>query len=132
MFRRRAETGERLLEVVERFRQKGAVSPDKALTVEELGLPELRGLMERRLGQLGIFVEVNGKYYLSEARLKEIGERPGFTLGARSLPPNVGEVRDVVFGTGGGRPLRLNIARPRPSPGAVSYTHLTLPTNREV
>jgi hypothetical protein len=27
--------------------------------------------MKKRLGQLGIFVEINGKYYLSEERLKE-------------------------------------------------------------
>ena len=30
--------------------------------------------MKRRLGRSGIFVEVNGKYYLNEARLKEIEE----------------------------------------------------------
>jgi hypothetical protein len=31
--------------------------------------------MKRRLGQLGVFVEVNGKYYLSEERLKEVKEQ---------------------------------------------------------
>lgn len=31
--------------------------------------------MHRRLGQTGIFVEVNGKYYLNEERLKQIQER---------------------------------------------------------
>ena len=30
--------------------------------------------MKRRLGQSGIFVEVNGKYYLSEDRLKQVEE----------------------------------------------------------
>ncbi len=76
MFRRRAEVRERLLEVIEKFRQKGAVSPDRAMTIEELGLPpKFKEAMGRRLGRLGVFVEVNGKYYLSEERLKEIKER---------------------------------------------------------
>jgi len=32
------------------------------------------------------------------------------------LPPNVEEIKDVIFGTGGNRPLRLNIARPKELP----------------
>jgi len=76
MFRRRERIGERLLEVIDKFRQKGALNPDKALTLEELGLPqEFRELMNRRLGRLDVFVEVNGKYYMSEERLKEVKER---------------------------------------------------------
>jgi len=76
MFRRRAEIRERLLEVIEKFRQKGATSPEKAMTMEELGLPpKFKDAMKRRLGQWGIFVEVNGKYYMSEERLKEVKER---------------------------------------------------------
>jgi membrane protein YdbS with pleckstrin-like domain len=31
--------------------------------------------MKRRLGRLGVFVEVDGKHYLSEERLKEIQEQ---------------------------------------------------------
>jgi hypothetical protein len=31
--------------------------------------------MQRRLGRTGIFIEVNGKYYLSEKRLKEVQEK---------------------------------------------------------
>ena len=54
----------------------GAISPDKAMTMEGLGLPpKFKELMERRLGRLGVFVEVNDKYYLSEERLKEIKEQ---------------------------------------------------------
>jgi hypothetical protein len=76
MFRRRDETRRRLLEVIEKFRQKGAISPDKAMTVDELGLPpRFEEAMKRRLGRLGIFVEVNGKYYLSEERLRQIEEQ---------------------------------------------------------
>jgi ABC-type multidrug transport system fused ATPase/permease subunit len=62
-------------DVVERFRQKGAISPDRAMTAEELDLPpRFEEAMKRRLGRSGVFVEVNGKYYLSEERLKQIEE----------------------------------------------------------
>jgi hypothetical protein len=75
VFRGRAEVREQLLEIIEKFRQKGAVSPDKALTADELGLPpRFEDAMKRRLGRLGIFVEVDGKYYLSEERLKQLEE----------------------------------------------------------
>ena len=76
MFRRRNRIRERLLEVVERFRQKGATSPERAMTIEELGLLlEFKEAMRRRLGQIGVFVEVDGRYYLSEERLKEVREQ---------------------------------------------------------
>ena len=39
MFRRRQRIMERVSEVLEKFRQKGALSPEKALSPEELGLP---------------------------------------------------------------------------------------------
>jgi hypothetical protein len=76
MFRSRGEMHRRLHEIIERFRQKGATSPEKAMTIQELGLPpRFEEAMHRRLGQLGIFVEVNGKYYLSEERLKQVQEQ---------------------------------------------------------
>jgi hypothetical protein len=75
MFRRREEVRKWLYEVVEKFRQRGATSPDKAMTAEELGLPPIfKEAVKRHLGRLGIFVEVNGKYYLSEERLKQMEE----------------------------------------------------------
>lgn len=78
MFRQRGQLIERLNEIVQMFRQKGATSPEKAMTAQELGLPpRFEEAMHRRLGSLGIFVEVNGKYYLSEERLKQIQERRG-------------------------------------------------------
>ena len=84
MFRRRREVRERLLEVIERFRQKGATSPERAMTIEELSLPpRFREAMERRLGRSGVFVEVNGRYYLSEVRLKEIKEQLAARRGGR-------------------------------------------------
>jgi hypothetical protein len=67
---------ERLREIIDKFRQKGATSPEKALTAEELGLPpEFKELMQRRLGQRGVFIEVNGKYYLDEKRLEEMRQQ---------------------------------------------------------
>ncbi len=67
---------QRLQEIIERFRQKGATSPEKAMTIQELGLPpRFEEAMHRRLGQTGIFVETNGKYYLNEERLKQIQEQ---------------------------------------------------------
>ena len=76
MFRDRGEMRRRLQEIIERFRQKGATSPEKAMTIKELGLPpRFEEAMNRRLGQSGIFVEINGKYYLNEERLKQIQEQ---------------------------------------------------------
>jgi DNA-binding PadR family transcriptional regulator len=72
MFSPHDERKARLLRIIEKFRQKGAISPDEALSVEELDLPpRFKDLMKGRLGGLGVFVEVDGKYYLSEERLKE-------------------------------------------------------------
>ena len=73
MFRNPQQIRQRLNGIVEKFRQKGATSPEKAMTIQELGLPpRFEQAMHRRLGQTGIFVEVNGKYYLNEERLKQI------------------------------------------------------------
>jgi uncharacterized membrane protein len=61
--------------IVARFRENGATSPEKAMTAQELGLPpRFEEAMKRRLGTTGIFVEVGGKYYLDEARLKRVQE----------------------------------------------------------
>jgi ribosomal protein L40E len=66
----------RIIRLIERFRARGAISPDKAMTAHELGLgPRFQLAMSRRLGRLGIFIEINGKYYLSEGRLKEVRDR---------------------------------------------------------
>jgi len=82
------------MEVVEKFREKGAISPEKALTAQELGLPpSFEHAMHRKLGQLGIFVEVNGKYYLDEDRLRQLRERY-FKTGSNSAGWN----RDRVHG----------------------------------
>jgi len=76
MFRDRGEIHRRIMEVVEKFREKGALSPEKALTAQELGVPpRFEQAMHRRLGQLRIFVEADGKYYLDEERLKQIQDQ---------------------------------------------------------
>jgi len=76
VFRNQGQWRQRLQAIIQTFRQKGATSPEKAMTIQELGLPpRFEEAMHRRLGQTGIFVEVNGKYYLSEERLKQIQEQ---------------------------------------------------------
>ena len=78
MYRNREEIRRRLMEIVERFREKGATSPEKAMTIQELGLPpRFEQAMHRRLGQTRIFVEVDGKYYLDEERLRQLLEQRG-------------------------------------------------------
>ncbi len=85
MFGRRKKVEERLFALIERFRQQGALSPEKAMTTEELGLPSrFEEVMKKRLGRLGIFVEVNGKYYLSEERLKQLEELRSVRVGANN------------------------------------------------
>jgi Flp pilus assembly protein TadB len=75
MFERREQFRTWFNEIVEKFRQKGAVSPEKAMTPQELDFPpRFEEAMNRRLGRSGVFVEVNGKYYLSEERLKQLQE----------------------------------------------------------
>jgi len=67
---------ERMMEVVETFTKNGATSPETAMTLEELGLPPMFGMMlQGPMGQMGIFVEHNGRYYLSEERIKQMRAR---------------------------------------------------------
>ncbi len=71
MFREREDVQKWLSEIIAKFREKGAVSSEKAMSAEELGLPPIfKEAMKRRLGRLGILVEVDGKYYLSKQRLE--------------------------------------------------------------
>jgi hypothetical protein len=68
-----ARTRKWLVEVIQKFCEKGATSPEKAMAVQELGLPpNFERAMKRRLGRSGIFVEVSGKYYFSEERWKQV------------------------------------------------------------
>ena len=68
----------RMMEIVETFNAKGATSPESALTLEELGLPPMFGMMmQSPMGQSGIFVENDGKYYLNEEQFKQMQARFG-------------------------------------------------------
>jgi hypothetical protein len=66
-----------LLQAIEAFQQKGAVNPERALTLEELGLPPDFEVKRGPPWLLGLFVEVDGKYYLSEERLKKVRKHLG-------------------------------------------------------
>jgi hypothetical protein len=78
MFGQSGGPRQRIAEAVARFREKGATSPEKAMTIQELGLPpRFEEAMKRRLGATGIFVEVGGKYYLDEARLQQVEQQRG-------------------------------------------------------
>jgi len=59
-------------EITETFKEKGAVSPETAMTSEELGLPPMFEMMQKRMSQSSTFIEHNGKYYLS---MEKIGQR---------------------------------------------------------
>ena len=77
-----AEIKEMLFKEIEKFRQHGALNSEKAMTVEELGLsPKFKTILKRSPRPLGIFVSVDGKYYLSEEQLKRIEKQ----LSARPL-----------------------------------------------
>jgi hypothetical protein len=67
------EIREKILNIAEIFRQKGAISPEKAMTLEDLNLPPtFKSLMSGPMGKLNIFIEIKDKYYISEERLKPI------------------------------------------------------------
>jgi hypothetical protein len=59
--------------VVEKFKEKGATSPEKALPLKDLGLPTMFSMMMKGpMGQSGLFIENEGKYYLNEERFKQM------------------------------------------------------------
>jgi ATP-binding cassette subfamily B multidrug efflux pump len=68
----------RMMEMAENFRNKGAISPETALSPDELGLPPQFSMMvQMGMAQPDLFRENNGKYYLSEERFEKIQERIG-------------------------------------------------------
>lgn len=76
MFGRRAEVRVLLSDVIDKFREKGATSPDSVMTIQKLRLSsKFDDLLKRPKGRLGIFVEVDGKYYSPMERLKEAREQ---------------------------------------------------------
>jgi hypothetical protein len=85
MFRGPGQWRERIESIAQKFREKGATSPESAMTAQELGLPpRFEEAMKRRLGQTGIFVDVGGRYYLNEERLATVEQRgQGMARGGR-------------------------------------------------
>ncbi len=66
----------RMMEMAENFRIKGAISPETALSPDELGLPPQFAMMiQIGMTQSGLFIENNGKYYLSKERFEKMQER---------------------------------------------------------
>ena len=66
---------DRIMKIAEIFKEKGAVSPETAMSLEELGLsPQFSMMMQRGIGQSGVFLENNAKYYLSEEQLEQVKE----------------------------------------------------------
>jgi hypothetical protein len=64
--------GPRIREIARTFQVRGAISPETALTADELGLSRVFvRIMKRRRGKTRVFVEVNGKYYLDQNALRE-------------------------------------------------------------
>lgn len=65
--------GERIREIIRTFQMKGALSPETALTAEELGLSRMFvRIMRRRRGRTRVFIEINGKYYLDQNALQKM------------------------------------------------------------
>lgn len=76
MFGHFAEIKEMHYKEIEKFRKNGAVSPEKAMSIEELGLsPKFKSFLRNSPRLFGIFVKVNNSYYLSEERLGKIEEQ---------------------------------------------------------
>ena len=64
---------DRIMKIAEIFKEKGAVSPETAISLEELGLsPQFSMMMQGGIGQSGVFLEINAKYYLSEEQLEQM------------------------------------------------------------
>lgn len=67
---------DRMMGMAENLRKRGAVSPETALSPEELGLPPQFGMMvQMGMAPSGLFLEHDGKYYISEERFRRMQER---------------------------------------------------------
>ena len=72
------EMRQRMMEAVKKFTNKGATSPDTALSIEELELlPMFEMMLKGPMAQMGPFQEHDGKYYVSKERLERMRERFG-------------------------------------------------------
>jgi DNA-binding PadR family transcriptional regulator len=61
------------------FRERGATTPEKALTLKELGIPEAFERMKPPIpSDIDPIVKIGNRYYLSEERLAKFRDRVGF------------------------------------------------------
>jgi ATP-binding cassette subfamily B protein len=64
---------QRVLEIVNIFKENGAISAETAKTQSELGVPPHFPMMvQMKLGPLGIIAEQDGKYYLIEEKIDKL------------------------------------------------------------
>jgi YVTN family beta-propeller protein len=64
---------EKIQQIIQKFQEKGAISPETALTAKELGLSRIFvRILQRRKNQTKMFKEINGKYYLDQKTLDEM------------------------------------------------------------
>ena len=134
MFGHFPELKEMLNKEIEKFRQHGALSPETALSVEDLGLSsDFVTFLNGSPRLLGVFVSVGDNYYFSKERLRQVEER-------LSLPPlrqwlrhtasvTKGLLRFYVFkllkaGPMSGSEIMVEVERQsgghwKPSPGSV-------------
>ena len=72
------EMHSKMMELVDKFMKNGATSPKNAKALEELGLPPIFTMMfQGPMGQSGLILEHEGKYYISEERLEQMRKRFG-------------------------------------------------------
>ncbi len=70
------ERAERFRRLVKTFQEKGAISPENAMTAEQLGLPpRFKEFMDEHSGRTRVFVEVSGRYYLDQKALEEMRKK---------------------------------------------------------
>jgi ABC-type multidrug transport system ATPase subunit len=68
----------RMMEIVDTFMKNGATSPESAMALEELGLPPMFAMMlQGPMGQSGLILEHQGRYYISQERLEQMRRRFG-------------------------------------------------------
>jgi len=81
---------------VNMFRDHGAVSPATAKSPIELGLsPRAVAMVKRVATRFNVFVEVDGKYYLSEPRVQELKERRTKQSRPRRLQSSMATLRVI-------------------------------------
>ena len=76
MFGRFAEIKQMLYKEIEKFRNNGALSPETAMSIEDLGLSsQFRVFLRNSPRLFGVFVRVDDRYYFSEEQLKRFEEQ---------------------------------------------------------